>query len=452
MHRDSEANFEYSFNSDSAYSYLVLKLDSDAILLNHQTEIICQNPNPAFVPFHIRRSNDNTSIYYNITSKISLAQYLERKKLTRKELLNLLKNITRSLMLHSNYLLDLSGYVVDLDFIYINPASAEISMVYVPVFSNRNIMGFYIDFLKDLVVNSASIDDSTGDNYMQRILNYLKSDAFNLNDFNRLLIDLLNSGEHNGITTKLACENREKAKIEEEMENKRVADVCCSRKDAAEEPAGRKKAVSMILLQLLFIIAAAIACLLLASRGMGDVLSMVGVLFVAAALDILATKRLAEGQGKKLPEAMGAKGMNIRRSGYKHAVTQKPGIRTAVSSPDILKACDTIVLSNTSKDCRPYLESLEGGKPERVVISKDKFIIGRLGSMVDHIIPGSTIGKLHAQITRSEGFYYIKDLNSKNGTYVNDIRIPSNKSYEIKINDRIRFSDFEYVFRQQGPV
>ena len=76
-------------------------------------------------------------------------------------------------------------------------------------------------------------------------------------------------------------------------------------------------------------------------------------------------------------------------------------------------------------------------------------MIGRLGSMADHVMQGSTVGKLHAEITVNKGLYYIKDLNSKNGTFVNDVRIPGNKEYEIKENDRIRFSNFEYVFRQQ---
>ena len=65
------------------------------------------------------------------------------------------------------------------------------------------------------------------------------------------------------------------------------------------------------------------------------------------------------------------------------------------------------------------------------------------------IIGGGRIGKLHAEITICEGTYYIKDLNSKNGTFVNGIRVPGNKEFEIKENDIIKFSNYEYVFRQQ---
>ncbi|MDD4503444.1 MAG: DUF6382 domain-containing protein, partial [Clostridiaceae bacterium] len=272
MQKDYELIFEHSFDSDSAFSYLVLKLNSDIKLLNHQTEIICQNPNPAFVPFHIRREDENKSIYYNITSKISLSQYLERKSLNKKELLDLLKNITKNLMLHANYLLDLSSFVIDSDFIYINPATAEVSLIYVPTPLDRDTMRVYIAFLKDLVVNSADVDDSARDNYLQRILNYLKSDSFSLNDFNRLIVDLRNSRE--------LYEYRERAVNKEPADSVNIPDGRRPKENAYEDTGKGKNIRSIVLLQLFLLMAAAIACLFMMSREMGDMVSVAGVLLI----------------------------------------------------------------------------------------------------------------------------------------------------------------------------
>ena len=131
-------DFGYSYDNDAAGSYLVLKVNNDTKLLNHQVEILCQNPNSSFVPFHVKRENENVFICYNITSKISLSQYIERKNLKKKELLDLLRNIVKNLMLHSNYLLDLSGFIIHSDFIFVNPATAEVLLLYVPVSCSRN--------------------------------------------------------------------------------------------------------------------------------------------------------------------------------------------------------------------------------------------------------------------------------------------------------------------------
>ncbi|MHB1394035.1 MAG: DUF6382 domain-containing protein [Clostridia bacterium] len=446
MNNDSERSFEYSFAADSCSSYLVLKFNNDIKLLNHQVEIISQNPSSAFVPFHIRREDENVSIYYNITSKISLSQYLERKQLNKKELLDLLRSITKSLMLHSNYLLDLSNFVIDEDFIYINPATAEASLVYVPTPSDMDAIEVYKSFLKDLLVTSASVDDNAKDNYLQRILNYLKSEAFSLGNFNKLIIDLRNSGGLNDPIHKSIHVNRGKSVNKETAAAGYVPSSRSLKSEAYGKTAENKHILRIVLLQLLIILAAAIACLFLISQDMGDLVSISGILIIAAAMDILIMKRIAGKQGEQVRADETDRNNEIKRKEHsankdKHQVISK--------TADVLRACDTIMISESAWSNHPYLESVGAHAGERVIINKYKFVIGRLGSMVDYIVPGSTVGKLHAEITVNEGIYSIRDLNSKNGTYLNDVRISSNKECEIKNNDRIRFSDFEYIFRQQ---
>ncbi len=446
MQNDSERSFEYSYAADSCSSYLVLKFNNDIKPLNHQVEIISQNPNSAFLPFHIRREDENVSIYYNITSKISLSQYLERKQLNKKELLDLLRSITKSLMLHSNYLLDLSSFVIDEKFIYINPATAEASLVYVPTPSDIDAIEAYKSFLKDLIVTSASIDNNAKDNYLQRILNYLKSEAFSLGNFNRLIIDLRNSGGLNDPMNKSIHINRGRAVNEETAAAGYIPGSRSLKNEALGKTAESKHMLGIVLLQLLIILAVAIASLFLMSQAMGDMVSVSGILIIAAALDILIMKRIAGKQGIKVRTGESDCNDAIQKPEHsackdKHQIISK--------TADVLRACDTIMISEDTWSNHPYLESVGEHSGERVIINKDKFVIGRLGSMVDYIVPGSTVGKLHAEITVNEGIYSIRDLNSKNGTYLNDVRISSNKECEMKNNDRIRVSDFEYIFRQQ---
>jgi hypothetical protein len=464
MLKDSETAFEYSYVSDSCCSYLVLKYGADIKLLNHQVEIIFQNPVPAFVPFHVRHEDENTKIYYNITSKISLSQYLERKRLDRKELLDLFKNITKDLMLYSNYLLDLSSFVINLDFIYINPATAEVSLIYVPITNQRDIIKLYINFLKDIIVDSASIDDSAMDNYLQRILNYLKSESFSLNDFNRLITDLRNSGDLRIQMCNTANICNGKADVDEIAPDSRAA-YKNPKNNKNERFTGSRHVPNIISLQLLIILAAVITCLMLTSWGMGDLLSIFGVLLIAAALDMLLMKRItakkdkqvlvnetcqkAENKHQQQAQKEIKKNINIYNEVEKlDNRVNKDNPKAKVPADNVSRACDTILILDTPLERHPYLESIGAHIGERVIINKDKFVIGRLGSMVDYVVQGATIGKLHAEITGNEGAYYIRDLNSKNGTYINDLRIPSNKQCDIRNNDKIRFSTFEYIFKQ----
>lgn len=443
---NTEFDFMFSCENNADGCYLVLKIDDETKLLNHQVEILCQNPNPAFLPFYIKRENDSTCICYNITSKISLSQYIERKNLNKKELLDLLRSITKNLMLYGNYLLNLSGFIIHSDFVFINPATAEVSLLYIPVTCDRNSMDVLRSFFKDIVVNSSNADDNARDNYLQRILNYIKSDTFSIFDFNRLIMDLRNSGEL------FEC-----GKGADNQDAAAEADIPYSKslKEKADEDAEKSKKIrSIILLQPLFLIVAVIICLLMALKQMSDITSITGVVLITAALDILVINKISGNQDNGTAKDNRIKEIindNKHMSKDKSKSNEGRRYKQAFSYPDVVKACDTIIISEAQRNRHPYLESIGTNRVERIIINKNKFRIGRLGSMVDHIIHGNTIGKLHAEITINEGLYSIKDLNSKNGTFVNGVRIPNNKEYEIKENDMIRFSNYEYVFkRQQG--
>lgn len=426
MQNDSERFARFSFANDSNCSYLKFELDDGADILHHQFEMISQNPSSSFIPFHIRRVDEIVSIYYNITSKIPLAEYLKRKRLSKKEFLDLLGNITKGLMLHSSYLLELPGYVLDKEFIFINPATAEVSLLYIPISRHTDAYEEYKSLLKDLIVNAVSVDDSAKDNYLQRILNYLKSEAFSLADFNRLITELRNSGvEYRARTA------GEEAAVSYVPAEKGLVSV------ADERTACNRRLLNIVLLQVLIVLAAAIACLALLSRSMADIVSLIGIIAIAAAIDILVMSRLG---GKQVKHSRKAESEQCMRSARYRPISKGPGM---------FRDCNTIMMAQASEQDCPYLEGVGIHSGERIIINKDKFVIGRLGSMVDYIIQGSTIGKLHAEITAAKGIYCIRDLNSKNGTYINDVRIPSNKEFELKDRDRIRLSNLEYVFRQQ---
>jgi hypothetical protein len=68
------------------------------------------------------------------------------------------------------------------------------------------------------------------------------------------------------------------------------------------------------------------------------------------------------------------------------------------------------------------------------------------GAGVDADIDKDTISHLHARIHCQGGEYYIEDLNSTNGTYVNDNLLCYKEKRMLKSNDVIRFADVKYRF------
>lgn len=68
------------------------------------------------------------------------------------------------------------------------------------------------------------------------------------------------------------------------------------------------------------------------------------------------------------------------------------------------------------------------------------------GNQVEIRINKSTISQLHAKIDKAEDAYYIEDLNSTNGTYVNDELLAYKERRKLNLNDIISFADVRYRF------
>ena len=73
--------------------------------------------------------------------------------------------------------------------------------------------------------------------------------------------------------------------------------------------------------------------------------------------------------------------------------------------------------------------------------------IGRSRSNTIHLAHGS-VSRNHARISLSNGQYFLSDLKSRNGTYVNKKRI---KNISIKHNDQIVFGSRSFVFSLKDP-
>ncbi len=82
-----------------------------------------------------------------------------------------------------------------------------------------------------------------------------------------------------------------------------------------------------------------------------------------------------------------------------------------------------------------YDGELEG---QRWIIDRDQMIIGR-GSSCDVTLPERQVSRQHAQIERDGAGYWLRDLQSKNRTYVNGQEV-SDKLYLLQDGDEIQIA------------
>ena len=71
--------------------------------------------------------------------------------------------------------------------------------------------------------------------------------------------------------------------------------------------------------------------------------------------------------------------------------------------------------------------------------------IGR-GEDNDLVLKTTTVSRDHARLSHKEGRWFVEDLGSRNGTFVNTKRIPSHAPYSLHHADRIDVGSETLVF------
>ncbi|WP_027622806.1 DUF6382 domain-containing protein [Acetivibrio clariflavus] len=516
--------FAFSYESGVTGSFLVASTSKDEKIIEFQVNMLAKNPNKHILPFDIIRNNDRINIYYNITSKLSLSQYLKRSQLSKNEFLDIFSGIVKTLLNSKGYLLSDNSFILDEEYIYINPDTKCISMVYLPIRLDIDITKALKNFAINFVVYSANIYEEDSDGFLQQFLNFLKKDTFSIIEFDKFLKEMKRlarkqekeSNEFNEVQKKeQTAENVEvQQKKEEDLKENRFKieipkpkavegretkkDVSSnygqSKSEFRKNDGGKeeKNIVSSFSGNPNVIVGAVIQTVIaiivlflffsgkLDSTGNDKISTAIGLLLVGAAVSYFMWKNILKikfSDKKNLQSKAGDNngrentGRNsvpkviekIPKPAKKQNEQSIPNTRRAIANENKMNESkisensvsipikisgnvnETILLDSSDvKHAR--LQVIKDDGIEEIIINKPSFIIGRLEGQVDYVHTNNAIGKVHAEIITRDECYYLKDLNSKNGTYINGKRIDSNKEYEIKNNDRITLANSEFIF------
>lgn len=88
-----------------------------------------------------------------------------------------------------------------------------------------------------------------------------------------------------------------------------------------------------------------------------------------------------------------------------------------------------------------------------LLLEKESTSIGR-DSSNDIVIPRESVSSLHASIDFRNGYYYLEDHRSTNGTRLNNKKVREKEPVRLKSGDTIHFANFEFRFLlpDQAPL
>lgn len=454
--------------------------DMDEVI-GYQLEMLKNNRIPALLPCEVLTVDGEVRLSYDITSMVTMKKLLERKEIDRDDFIRYMKQIIGVFNQLENHLLDYGGILLSGDCIYMSPSDDMLYFIYIPDRRMPESVNEPLrDFIMRLVIHEMKFKNENADDYIQKLIGALKTPDFGLPVLKSYL-DGLAKGRGESIAP------QPPAASSEEFFRPQAPPKIPARPTIPANPSFpgekvrnevRTETVKAYPVKSYIILAADLLCLaalfiILGASGKfrpdnPDMLvTLVGLLLVGGAATYLVYSkafapekkvertitrktaiRPAQETGRRSEKA--AKPTNpsnsyqyvnkaIRQPEYQNRPAEKVPMPVHTQSAD-----RTVLLSEIGMNM-PSLKRL-GSDGETIVLNRWPFRIGRLPGQVDYCLMNPAVGKIHAEIIKKPEGYFITDMNTRNGTFVNGDRVEANSENPLKNGDKITLANEEFLF------
>lgn len=456
---------------DAQSKILQLSL-GDKEITEFQLEMINSHKERGLVEVQKFVFNQNLFLKYDITGYENFTDYINNSEVTRENISDMFLKIADIVLNCGDLLLEPQNFILDKEYIYIDSDSKAIKLINVPVSEgyNSNINDSYLDMILD-VVRSILLESKikVGDaDYFIKIKNVIsdiqQTSNYTIEDLKKKLLGMnINKNSdiyHNPTAMKEVSASQEK------RNNQKITTTYDKPKTAVKptnnvvykpnpaKPVTQAKKVQQkesfevvekekfttarliiaAVIQPLFITVMLLALIAdgidLAQKGAGIVLVLV--------LDILVL-RIVLDKSKKIKVKVKVK---TNTTVCKPAVEEKkvPKNNTKSESTKIQQTLQnndstTLLESETTiLSAQPYL--IDKNTNLSRTIDTTPFVIGRQAQLSDWMTTKG-ISRNHAEIIKNGNDYFIKDLNSSNGTILNGNKLIPEQMVKLEPGDTI---------------
>ncbi len=156
----------FAYEEQEGRKYLVYEKEAEDELDTLTLEMMSNNRIDGVVPSNHIRIDDRFYMKYDITNLKSLREFL-KGVVNREKIMAVMESIVDAAMAAEDYMLSLSSYVLDADYMYIDPSVRKVSMIVLPV--KREEMSIDV-FLKKLLM-SIQYDQTEDCSYVVALIN-----------------------------------------------------------------------------------------------------------------------------------------------------------------------------------------------------------------------------------------------------------------------------------------
>ena len=108
----------------------------------------------------------------------------------------------------------------------------------------------------------------------------------------------------------------------------------------------------------------------------------------------------------------------------------------------------TTLLVHPENIVKFQLEAMDSAIPIIIKPLDFPYVIGKSKCSCNFCIDSAVISRVHMRIVEEWGDFYIEDLSSTNGTYLNGEKLQPHQPQQINIGDKIRLANLEFMVEE----
>ncbi|SFQ21521.1 FHA domain-containing protein [Butyrivibrio proteoclasticus] len=444
---------EFKFYRDLKHSYMVCNCGNDDSNKDarYQLKILESGRVKRLLKCNVRAINQESFLYYDITSMLNIADRYSAKGLNKEQLIKLLSDMKEMMENLSEFLMGEEGIVLDTKNVFINLSSGECCFMYYPYLKEQKSFEEFAEQLLDIVDHD---DEGAVD------IIYDLCDKAHIKEM--LILDILEDilGKNEGVREiKPVIYNKETTN--EDYNAYENFDIEEQEDEVVEESRmERSKRVLSGKVQILFffMFIAVIAGIMYVRMNYiltkEESLLSIGIMLVSgitgavALIDGIKTMNGHKiSKGDKALEDVDAEETyedyndyeDENYEAYKAPVRVTSSFSEKNTHENQNDCCDgaTIVLTDTDEKAMT-LYSTNLDKTIRICLDKLPITIGKMQGCVDSIIPDNSISRMHCRIVKDQNGIALIDLGSTNGSFVNGLKIAAQKKTYIDEGDEVK--------------
>ncbi|WP_349945298.1 DUF6382 domain-containing protein [Lacrimispora sp. BS-2] len=430
-----------AYRREMKHNYLILEPE-EAGYESYEIHMMAANRIEGLLKFHVKQVDNRKFYYYEITSKQPLNRVLECHSLGGEELKKFIGDIGRTLEKLEAYLLKEKQILLEPEYIYVEPEQFTVSLCLVPG-SQAGFPGEMTELLRYLL---GKVNHQDKECVVMAYGLYQESLKENYG-----IKDLLEIAGKNCARRNESDESLPKPEGDNKPEESHISPQPYFLNQEMEERNSffnikEKGAVLIIPILAMLGIAAALWLVF----GMEGIRKFWYGVPLAGVFSVLAVFTVWKKESGQLKEIMVKREEGDHQPGadFDWQMTFEEEIKEKAPKHETgdEEVIQTVLLTDTTADKNlRYLRAV-GSDVEDIVITYVPFLIGKQEGMVDCVLTGEAVSRIHARIDREGEEYRISDLNSTNGTSVNGRLLETNETVALKKGDEVFIANFPFIF------